>query len=112
MKKFLLTLLTIILIVGVLGGVGFAGYRFGYAQGRRTASTTAKVQPQPQAPNNNVRPFPNMPFGPGMNRGFGQHGFNFGFGPRGFNRGFGPGGFGMMPFGRGFGFFGIFGMLL
>src|SRR5215510_2077243 len=99
MKKFLLTLLAILLIVGTLGGVGFAGYQFGYAQGRRAvASNTTKIQPSvPNIPNNNFRfgPMP-LPFGRNFDRGF--------------RRGFGPGGFGMMPFGRGFGFFGVFGM--
>jgi hypothetical protein len=92
MKKVLLSLLVIVLALGLLGAVGFAGYRYGFIQGRITASTG----------NGNTQPV-----GPGfgmMQRGMPMHNF-------GFNRGFERGGFGMMRRGFGFGFFPFFGIL-
>lgn len=100
MKRFLLALLALVLIIGVLAGVGFLGYRLGYKQGAAVAFSSDHP---------NVRPF--------------LHGdefllkrlplYHFGIDPhRGFRYGFGPGDFGMMPYGRGFGFFPLIGHLV
>lgn len=86
MKKVLPGLLAVILILGVAGAVGFAGYRYGFNQGARSAS------------NGDTPSFvPGYGFGP---QRMPMH--NFG---NGFDHGFGERGFSMMQHGRGFGFF-------
>ena len=93
MRRFILTLLAVILVLGLFAAVGFTGYRFGYARGVQATANGDVVRPQ-------FGPFDR--FGP--NR-MPMH--NFGF-ERGFHRGFGMGGFPLM----GFGFFGLFRLLI
>ena len=84
MKKVLLGLLAVVLILGVLGVAGLTGYRYGFDQGRLSASN-----------GNDEFPAPRFGFGP---QRMPMHNFEF-------DRGFGHGGFSMMPRGMGFGFF-------
>jgi len=88
MKKVLLALLAATLVLGLSAAVGYTGYRFGYAQGVRTAASGETMFPRLRLFDNFERS--RMP----MNN------FSDRF-ERNFNRDFGPGGFPM----RGFGFF-------
>lgn len=96
MKKVLLTLASIVVILVALGGAGLVGYRYGYRQGINTNITSANPNANPTKPflgrddfARNLMPFHNFNgngIGPGFRQGFGRHG-------------------GMIPIGRGFGFF-------
>jgi hypothetical protein len=112
MKKFLITLTVIVITLAALGGAGWVGYRYGYRQG--IAVNIAKIKPSTANPNNNQ--FPPFANGNGFDRNHMPfHNFNgigpgFGMGP-GFHHEFGQRGR-MMPFGWGFGLFGLIGALI
>ena len=108
MKKFLLTLLSIVVIAGALGGAGFVGYRYGYRQGISTKIAATNPNANPARPFSGRNDFGKnmMPF-----HNFNGMGPGFGMGPN-MRQGFGMRGGRLMPFGMGFGFFGLFGLAI